>query len=257
MNLDRIHAVAKLIFAIFSSDLDRRFRPTFLGLFWYVIPLLTAIALAGAPGSLTANGSGILNFVQITLYICILQFLTDIGFESARLARRNRALLPMLGANTLIFNLAGALSATVQFISKVLLFCVLLSMSSSGREAISGTLVRFSFILVPFFLAGLALSFLITYPSLLFLDLRYSAQFLPLLLTIASPTANSLAISSSVEALLSPVSLISIVTTSHSALIPDWVIGAIAIQSTIWILLCLGFSWLQRRVASIVVTSYL
>jgi ABC-type polysaccharide/polyol phosphate export permease len=252
------HSLAALALAatLVRTDLERRLRPTFLGWAWYFAPLLTAIAISGGPWTISGQSSNISRFIRITLYVCSLQLLTDIGHETARLIRRNRTLLPALGADSIVFNIAGLTSAVSQFAAKILVFALVFCILPTGRETLLAGLVNLLWVLPPIGFAGLALSFTLSYLSLLYIDLRYAAPFLPMLLILVSPSVNPLDETYRLNSLFSPLSLISPLFSPPGTVTPGWLVGATAIQTLVLAVICVGLVKLQGRIASVVITSY-
>lgn len=166
------------------SDYRRRFAPTLLGGLWFLAPLLTGFAIAGSSPNFAGTESTSEAMLRIALYVCSLQLVSDCVTETSRLARKNRALLPQMGHKSSTVNFAAIFGSELQFALKVLLcISVFIVLGTDIKDVLNICLVLIvwhpSLICI-----GLLFSYLLSYPSLLFLDLRYATQYLPMLLLV-------------------------------------------------------------------------
>lgn len=176
----------KLCVDVVRTDYTRRFAPTFLGSIWFLAPLITVFALAGTPSSITGLGATPSQLLEVACYVCGIQLITDCATETARLARRNRSLLPKLGITSSVINFAGMLESQILFLIKVVLSITMFLALGADMQSVRNVATTMVYWNLSLLALGLILSHLASFLSLLVLDVRYASQFLPMLLVLLS-----------------------------------------------------------------------
>jgi ABC-type polysaccharide/polyol phosphate export permease len=249
----------KLCISIVVADYTRRFAPTFLGSIWFLAPLFTVFALSGTPSNITGLGATPNQLLQVACYVCGIQLITDCATETARLARRNRPLLPKLGNTSSVINFAGILESQILFLIKVVLSITMFLALGANLQSARNVAITMVYWNLSLLVLGLILSHLVSYLSILVLDVRYAAQFLPMLLVLLSGVyspLSSLTESGSAWNVTNPVLSIGMLTESASPRLGHEFMFSSVNALLLWVLSRLSRHW-QIRIARVAFSQYL
>lgn len=173
--------------ALLIRDYRVRFGRTFLGVFWFLLPLFSLIAIVMVLGKdlgLYSEKSASTYFIQLLSGLMLWQLLADSWMQSLRLARKSNRMLLEVNFDQRIILGAGAMSALVSFGIKLpALIAVMLWFDYSMSLAI---------LLIPLGMAclvavGLAIACFMLPLSLSSLDIRYIVPFIQLAFLVSTP----------------------------------------------------------------------
>lgn len=172
---------------IFLRDYRIRFRRTFLGIFWYLTPMLAIMIVAlffGMDTGLYSEENQKEYLAGLICGVVVWQLFSDTWLESIRFGRRTRIILrsTILDPNALL--VAGILSALLGFFIRLPILIAALIWFDTG---FSMYMLFIPVVLTAIIAAGLIPACFMLPISLNFLDARYSIPLINALLFLATP----------------------------------------------------------------------
>jgi ABC-2 type transport system permease protein len=168
-------------------DYRIRFRRTLLGVFWFLVPLFTLVAMGiflGKDIGLYGASESRLYLLRLVVGLIFWQLFADAWLEPIRLARRNSGILRSANFDQRALLVAGALSALVAFAIKTpVLIAVLIWIHPVLDHSALVLPLGIALLLG----AGTALACFTLPISLALLDIRYAMPFVQYALLLATP----------------------------------------------------------------------
>lgn len=173
--------------ALVLRDYRVRFRRTFLGVIWFLVPLFTVVGMAFLVGKelgLYSEGRSKNYLVQLLAGLILWQLMSDTWLEPLRLARRTNMLLRSVVFDARILLVAGAVSGLVAFALKL---PVLVAAILWFNTPLTWASLWFPLLVCGLVAAGAAMACFTLPVSLALLDVRYAMPFVQYALMLATP----------------------------------------------------------------------
>lgn len=168
-------------------DYQIRFRRTFFGVVWFLMPLFALISMSlffGKNLDFYSKGQEKNYFIQLLVGLIFWQLLADSWLEPMRLARRNNAMLRSVVFDASILIVAGTLSALVAFAIKLPIMILAIIWF---KIPFAVSLASLPVAILSLLFAGATMACFTLPLSLALLDVRYAMPFIQYALLLATP----------------------------------------------------------------------
>lgn len=173
--------------AVVMRDYRIRFRRTLLGVFWFLVPLFTLVAIAWFVGKdiglYGASESG-QYLLRLVAGLIVWQLFADAWLEPMRFARRASTILRSVTFDHRILLAAGGFSALLAFTIKI---PVLLAALIWLQPVFAPSMLLLPLGVALLVAAGVAMACFTLPVSLALLDIRYAMPFVQYALLLATP----------------------------------------------------------------------